>query len=94
MPKVNEILEERSHTHGEFSDHARMAQALKSVVQNPQGGGYEGYDELKDIQREALEMILHKIARIRSGNSMHRDHWDDIAGYATLVSERLGPRDD
>jgi hypothetical protein len=41
------------------------------------------------IQVEALEMIAHKIGRILSGDPNHQDHWDDIAGYAKLVSERL-----
>ena len=36
-------------------------------------------------------MIACKIARILSGDPNWRDHWDDIAGYATLVAERLGP---
>jgi len=35
----------------------------------------------------ALHMIYVKIARILSGQASHRDHWDDIAGYAKLGSE-------
>jgi hypothetical protein len=50
---------------------------------------YEGYKELNPVQMEALEMIAHKIARILNGNPDHHDHWHDIAGYATLVAERL-----
>ncbi|WP_257617167.1 hypothetical protein [Campylobacter pinnipediorum] len=34
-------------------------------------------------------MIAHKIARILAGNPNYKDHWDDIAGYATLVSKEL-----
>jgi hypothetical protein len=34
-------------------------------------------------------MIVHKIGRIVNGNPDKVDHWDDIAGYATLVSDRL-----
>jgi hypothetical protein len=40
------------------------------------------------MQREALDMILHKIARIVNGNPNETDHWHDIAGYATLVEQR------
>jgi hypothetical protein len=40
-------------------------------------------------QREALDMIAHKIARIINGDPDYADSWVDIAGYATLVSERL-----
>jgi hypothetical protein len=36
-----------------------------------------------------LEMIAHKIARILSGDPNHRDHWEDIAGYAELVVREI-----
>jgi hypothetical protein len=41
-------------------------------------------------QREALEMIAHKIARIINGDPNYADSWVDIAGYAKLVADRLG----
>jgi hypothetical protein len=50
-----------------------------------------GWDRLNDVQREAVEMILHKVGRIISGDPNVHDHWDDIAGYAKLVSERITP---
>lgn len=34
-------------------------------------------------------MIAVKIARILVGDCNHPDHWHDIAGYATLVADRL-----
>lgn len=34
-------------------------------------------------------MIAHKLARIAVGDPDVNDHWDDIAGYATLVSQRM-----
>jgi hypothetical protein len=34
-------------------------------------------------------MICYKMGRILSGDSNNLDHWDDIAGYATLVSKIL-----
>jgi hypothetical protein len=39
---------------------------------------------------EALDMILHKIGRIVAGDATFKDHWVDIAGYATLVADRVG----
>jgi hypothetical protein len=45
--------------------------------------------KLDDDQSEALEMIAHKIARILNGDPNYVDSWLDIAGYATLVAERL-----
>jgi len=34
-------------------------------------------------------MIFSKIARILNGDPNHLDSWTDIAGYATLVADRL-----
>ena len=34
-------------------------------------------------------MIAHKIGRILAGNPDFKDHWDDIAGYAVLISQRV-----
>jgi hypothetical protein len=45
-----------------------------------------------DDQWEALEMIVHKIGRIVNGNPDVTDHWVDIAGYATLIADRLEGR--
>ena len=40
-------------------------------------------------QREAMEMICQKMARIMNGDPNYSDSWHDIAGYATLVANRL-----
>jgi hypothetical protein len=34
-------------------------------------------------------MICHKMARIMNGDPNYVDSWADIAGYATLVANRL-----
>lgn len=81
---ISAILAERGKTHGDFTDNARVMQALKRIVH-----AEVGWDKLTDVQREALHMILHKVGRIISGNPNVHDHWDDIAGYAKLTSERI-----
>jgi hypothetical protein len=43
-------------------------------------------------QREALEMIVVKIARIINGDPNCADSWRDIEGYARLVAERLSEK--
>lgn len=83
-PDVIEILNERQATHGDFVAHANSTQSLKYAMRLGTNWG-----ELLAYQIEALEMIQHKIGRILSGNPDHIDHWDDIAGYATLVARRL-----
>ena len=84
MTDINQTLEERQKTHGEFITHAIISQDLASSMR-----GAKYWHDLECDQREALEMIAHKIARILNGNPDTHDHWHDIAGYATLVANRL-----
>jgi hypothetical protein len=81
---VQELLRERGKTHGDFTEHARITQALKDVMH-----GSPGWARLDAVKRESLEMNVHKIGRILAGNPAHADHWDDIAGYSLLVSARV-----
>ena len=83
---VVEILKERGNTHGKFIDHATICQDLKTVIHH---SDVEKWESLESDKKEALDMIVHKIARILNGDSSHIDHWVDIAGYATLVANRL-----
>lgn len=79
-----DIIAARTTTHGDYTDHARVAQELKQIMECE-----KGWRKLNFCQREALAMFAHKIARILVGNPHFKDHWDDIAGYATLVSDRI-----
>jgi len=88
-PSVNTILQERALQYGTFISLAKTAQEFKSVLYRELGSRNK---RLADDQAEALDMILHKIARIINGNADHVDSWADIAGYATLVAERLQGR--
>jgi Domain of unknown function (DUF6378) len=84
--EVNEILVERGKTYARFIDNAALSQALKVEMwytPNWRVG------ILAADQKEALELIALKISRILTGNPDHVDNWDDIAGYATLVSKRI-----
>ena len=83
---INDTLKERGARYGAFVDHARVSQKLKRII----------YKELKAQkksltadQREALDMICHKIGRIVVGDADYDDSWRDIAGYAMLVTNRL-----
>src|SRR4051794_30069410 len=78
------ILKERAKSHGEYTDHARVTQELKAIIHNE-----KNWKSLTDTQKETLEIIAHKIARILVGNPNHKDHWDDIAGYAVLTADRI-----
>ena len=78
------ILEERGKRYGDFKNHAKITQRIKEVYQD-----YGNWDNLTDSQREALEMIAHKIGRIINGDPNYADSWKDISGYAELVVKEL-----
>lgn len=81
---IEETLEERGKRYGKFEDHASISQGLKDMAKV-----FPGWQGLQNDQKEALEMIMHKIARILNGDPNYSDSWRDIAGYAKLVSDRL-----
>ena len=81
---VNQMLAGRESRYGSFQNHASISQALKSVMQ-----ARSGWDRLAADQKEALEMVQHKVARILNGDPNWHDSWLDVAGYATLVANRL-----
>jgi hypothetical protein len=81
---IANILEERAQTHGPYKEQATWSQNLKRAMR-----AQDGWDNLTPYQREALDMIAHKISRAIHGNPQEIDHWRDIAGYATLVVNEL-----
>lgn len=79
------LTQERGKSHGRFIDHAQYTQALKRVMYKAEAERTQrGQIALSPMQREALEMIFHKVGRILAGQADFQDHWDDIAGYAHL----------
>lgn len=81
--EIQEIINQRQKTHGEFSEIAETTQTIKQIIQN------RNHRNLSDSQLESLEMIAHKIGRILAGDPNTKDHWDDIAGYAKLISNQI-----
>lgn len=86
MTTVDNILAERGSRYGVFQDHARITQNMKIEAQHILA---KRQIELKPDQAEALDMIFHKIGRILNGDPDYADSWQDIAGYAQLVADRL-----
>jgi hypothetical protein len=86
---LTSVLEARQKTHGDFSDHARITQGLKDVAAIELYKRAErNQPALTAEQREAIDMILHKIGRIIAGDPNEPDHWVDIAGYAQIAQQR------
>lgn len=84
---ITSTLSERGSRYGKFKDHAEVTQTLKAIIKSKMGSKWD--HELNDDQREALEMIAHKLGRIINGDPNYADSWVDIAGYAMLVADRL-----
>jgi len=105
MTDIDAILNERGQRYGKFLQHAQIAQLLKNVMtgnfdvvekmlQLPGAAGLsqalaEKWAILDSDMTESLEMQMHKVARILNGDPDYADSWDDIAGYAKLVGDRL-----
>jgi len=81
--QTEEILKQRGNRYGEFEDLAVISQKLKDIVYEVEGVGQD------KALMEAIEMIMHKIARILNGDETYIDNWVDIAGYATLAVHYL-----
>lgn len=78
------IITERGSRYGKFKNGAEIMQELKDVMRK-----VDGWHNLTLSQREALDMIQHKIGRILNGDPTYDDSWKDIAGYATLIVNEL-----
>lgn len=81
---IKDMLDEREGRYGSFENHAAIAQQLKYPMHIT-----AKWNKLANDQKEALEMVQHKIARILNGDPNYLDNWVDLAGYATLVIKRL-----
>ena len=81
---IEKTLQARAESYGAFDDLARLSQSLKREMSKG-----KQWCEMSPYQREALEMIVHKIARLLNGDCDHVDSWHDIAGYAQLVEHKL-----
>lgn len=90
VQSTQQVLAERGTRYGKFINQAGIAQGIHSVIEY--GMGVAGKTKHKDFyvdELEALNMIVNKLARIVNGDNHYSDSWRDIAGYATLVADRL-----
>ena len=94
--KLDETLAERGVDYGRFADNSQIAVRIKeacwpAALANPkfQCLGYED----KAVVLNAIDMIAAKISRLVTGRPMHKDSWQDIAGYAELVVRHIEAKD-
>jgi len=84
MTDINKTLEERGNRYGQFTEHARISQAIKRAMMDS-----PNWQVLPDFIKEALEMNAHKTARILNGDFTYTDSYHDIIGYTKLAEDQL-----
>lgn len=84
MSEIDDTVTQRGERYGLFADGAVIMQDLKAVMR-----ATHGWERLTPSQREALEMIQHKIGRVLNGDPTYDDSWRDISGYSTLILNEL-----
>ncbi len=85
--RLDETLTERGNKYGKtFMGNARISQPLKGLFRSS-----PNWQHLDADQKEALDNIAIKLSRILNEDAdvTYADNWTDIAGYATLVANRL-----
>lgn len=81
---IDDTLKARGSLYGSFQEQASMTQALLEVL-----AANERFADLPAVHKEALHMILHKIARMVCGDPFYWDTVHDIGGYAKLLEEYI-----
>ena len=83
---VGKVLDARAEQYGSFMQSSDTVIRIKGIMHNAVA---RNEVHLYPDQLQALDMIATKISRIVHGNPNHLDSWIDIAGYATLVADRI-----
>lgn len=63
---------------------AHVAQAIKAAMHDS-----PNWESMSSSQREGLDMIAQKLARILTGNHAADEHWEDIVGYTEMIRKEL-----
>lgn len=82
IAKPQGVLSQRGGTHGDFEVGAQVAQRLKSILHSS-----PRWQTMSLVQREALENVTGKLARILTGDPDFLDHYRDIIGYTQLAMD-------
>lgn len=81
---IDAVLSDRASKYGDFVNLASIAQSLKKTIRNT-----PRWHTLTDDKKEALEMVVHKMARILNGDPSYKDSWTDIIGYVKRIEDTL-----
>ena len=81
---IEDVLIMRGNRYGQYRNVSEFSQALKDIVHKA-----PSWDKMEPYMQESLELICNKLARICNGDPYYDDSWNDIAGYAQLVTDEL-----
>lgn len=79
---TEDVLLVRNKTHGDYKKQGAFSIRLKEMVREG-----DNWKKLSGEQKDALDMIATKVSRVLHGDPNEKDHWRDIAGYATLIAK-------
>jgi hypothetical protein len=85
---IDDTLKERGTKYGEYTRQASIAQNIKYEMR-----AATSWMKLEAYQRETLDMVANKLARILNGDPNYIDSWHDIIGYVRLVENELHRRE-
>ena len=92
MSDVQNILNERGATHGDYDSIVRARGKMLDELIKMYQSRYDGRYPPTHILIMWGDIIL-KLVR-SAANTSHKDNWDDLAGYATIIqivmSDELG----
>lgn len=87
VANIDNLLDTRQPVYGDFTETYRISDNIKkSMMDSP------NWNKLRPEQREALNMLAVKIARILGGDPDYLDNWVDVGGYARLVEKTICDR--
>ena len=81
---MEDILNEREKTHGNYPIQAETAQSIKQCMKDT-----PNWNHIPAYYKESLEMVATKIARILHGDPYEPEHSRDGSGYFGLVTREL-----
>lgn len=81
---ISDTVAERGQRYGSFAVNAGVSQAIKRTMREA-----PGWHRLTDAQKEGLEMVAAKAARMLTGDPAHLDNAVDIGGYAQCMVQAM-----
>ncbi len=81
---TTELLATRGKTHGDYSEQARATMEVMRTLQK-----CSRWKDMTDEHVIGIQNIVFKLTRAACGDPMEPDHFDDVGGYAKLISQYI-----